>query len=143
MVLQARVLQQIDYWHAVILFSAATFVTAVIVAVLQHKRWHHLKTICWRFSGVFVIAECLQLAAILASQRATDIGPSVSLVAIVETSLPLFIMVFSCIVIVLARFFPLFSQETRQALALQTVSLEAKTIAFLLIGLAISLIHDF
>ena len=143
MVLQARVLQQLDYWHAVILFSAATFSTATIVAALQHKRWRHLKTICWRFSGVFIVAECLQLAAILASQRATDIGPSVSLVAIIETSLPLFIIAFSCIFIVFSRFFQLFSQETRQALALQTVSLEAKIIAFLLIGLAISLVHDF
>ncbi|GJL52666.1 MAG: hypothetical protein NPIRA01_38930 [Nitrospirales bacterium] len=80
------------------------------------------------------MAELLQLAAVLASQRATDIGPSVSFVAVVECSLPLFVMVFSSGLLLISERWKAMSQEFHDTLLLQTTSIPVKltSVAFIL-----------
>jgi len=84
----------------------------------------------------------LELAAVLGSQRATDLGPSVSLVALVECSLPIFVLAFSGLFALAAdRWMPVRSVALRSALYLQTVAAPSKIASMFLIVFAIFLVQ--
>ncbi|WP_454063296.1 hypothetical protein [Candidatus Nitrospira salsa] len=134
MVLQAWVFEHMGYWHGIVLFAMGTFVTALFICSLQRTRLQRIVGLCRRFWKIFLLAELLQLAAVLASQRATDIGPSVSFVAVVECSLPLFVMVFSSGLLLISERWKAMSQEFHDTLLLQTTSIPVKltSVAFIL-----------
>ncbi|KKQ27375.1 MAG: hypothetical protein US42_C0010G0022 [Candidatus Magasanikbacteria bacterium GW2011_GWC2_37_14] len=52
-----------------------------------------------KYFKVFVIAEVINVFGIFASQRAIDQAPSVSYVAVVESFVPVFIMIFSLLIL--------------------------------------------
>lgn len=54
-----------------------------------------LSTLGRKYFFVFVVAESLSLGGSLASQRAIDLAPSVSYVAVIESLVPVYIMIFS------------------------------------------------
>ena len=56
-----------------------------------------------KYLHIFIIAEGIQFFGTLASQRAIDIAPSVSYVATVETFVPVFILIFSLVIITLSK----------------------------------------
>ncbi|WP_447969061.1 hypothetical protein [Nitrospira sp. M1] len=134
MVLQAWVFEHIAYWNGIVLFAIGTFVTALFICSLQRGRLQRIVGLYRRFWRIFLLAELLQLAAVLASQRATDIGPSVSFVAVVECSLPLFVMVFSSGLLLISERWKAMSQEFHDTLLLQTTSIPVKltSVAFIL-----------
>ncbi|HNP61645.1 MAG TPA: hypothetical protein PKM72_12450 [Nitrospirales bacterium] len=140
MVLQAWVFEQMGYWNGVVLFSLGTFLTALIVGGVQRRRRQRILGLCWRFGGIFLVAELLQLAAVLASQRATAIGPSVSIVAVVECSLPLFVMVFSA-GLLLSRYRKSLSPAICDTLRLQMTSSPVKLTSVTLILIAILIVQ--
>ncbi|MBI5734008.1 MAG: EamA family transporter [Candidatus Kerfeldbacteria bacterium] len=57
-----------------------------------------------RYYKIFFISEGLTFLGTLASQRAIDISPSVSYVATVETFTPVFILIFSFLILLLLKF---------------------------------------
>ncbi len=57
-----------------------------------------------KYYKIFLIAEGLTFLGTMASQRAIDISPSVSYVATVETFVPVFVLFFSAIMIVIAKY---------------------------------------
>ena len=87
------------------------------------------------------MAELLQFVAILSSQRATDIGPSVSFVAIVECSLPLFVMIFSAILLQISRNWNVMSSDMNDALLLQMTATPVKITSMALILCAILMVQ--
>jgi drug/metabolite transporter (DMT)-like permease len=103
MVMQAWVLERTAYSTAVWLFSMAAFLAAFLVVAVARSRRRRVQRLCRRFGVLFLAVQCLEMAAVLGSQLATDLGPSVSLVALVECSLPLFVMLFSGLMAVLLR----------------------------------------
>ena len=141
-VLQAWVLKNVSYGTAVGLFSLSAFAAAIIVLALRPRRRQHIAGLCQRFGVIFVAVQLLELSAVFCSQRATDVGPSVSLVALIECALPLFIMAFSWIVgnaLCLHR--RLGTIQVRSSLALQTDAAPAKLASMSLILIAIVLVQ--
>ncbi|MEM7283794.1 MAG: hypothetical protein AAF438_19435 [Pseudomonadota bacterium] len=98
MVMQAWVLKHVNYATAVWLFSFAAFMIVATSLVVKRQRAARLGTMIQKFGWIFVGVQLLELSGTLGSQRATDIGPSVSLVALVECSVPVFVMLFSWII---------------------------------------------
>ena len=143
MVIQAWVLQFVAYDMAVSLFSLAAFVAAVCLLATKVRLRRRILALCKRFGVLFLAVELLELTAVLGSQRATDVGPSVSLVALLECSLPIFVMVFSFMFLLAARYWPKTSLDgIRTALASQTDAYPAKLFSLVLIVTAIGLVQS-
>ena len=141
-VLQAWVLQHVSYGTAVGLFSMSAFVAVVVVLAIRPCRRRHVAGLCRRFGVVFACVQLLELSAVFCSQRATDVGPSVSLVALIECALPLFVMAFSWLLGNALRFLADFeSVSAKSSLALQTGAAPSKLTSMLLILTAILLVQ--
>lgn len=142
MVMQAWVLRFVSYQTAVFLFSSAAFVSVLCLLstrIRQRRRVFHL---CKRFGLFFAGVQVLELVAVLGSQRATDVGPSVSLVALVECSLPLFVMTFSWITLGVSRRWQVSNTYSiRSALASQTSAYPVKFLSLGLIAAGIGLVR--
>lgn len=142
MVAQAWVLNHADYLTAVWLYSSAAFVLSVTVCGARRKNRQRVSTMFRQFGAFFVTVELLEIAAVLGSQRATDKGPSVSLVALVECTLPIFVMVFSlAIALSSKRLLPTRSVAIRKALSLQTIAAPSKVASMVLIACAIFIVQ--
>ena len=142
MVMQAWVLQHTNYGTAVWLFSGSAFVTVILIFGIPRNRRRRIGKMCRRFGALFVIVQLLEVGAVLGSQRATDLGPSVSLVALVECTLPIFVMLFSGLfALVGRRWMPVRSLALRSALSLQTVAAPSKITSMSLIVVAIFLVQ--
>lgn len=143
MVLQARVLQFASYETAVSLFSLTAFVASVCLLAARTRLRRRIVHLCKRFGLLFFAVQLLELTAMLGSQRATDVGPSVSLVALLECSLPVFVMVFSWMFLAASRYWPKTGVDgIRTALASQTDAYPAKLISLVLIVAAIGLVQS-
>jgi drug/metabolite transporter (DMT)-like permease len=142
MVMQAWALAQTNYTAVVFVFSAAAFIAVLVLFAARRGEQQRIARMCRRFGALFVLLQLLEIGAVLASQRATDLGPSVSLVALLECSLPVFVMVFSWLFAVAAR-----QWSSRRAMAmlpvlsLQTTAAPSKLISMLMIILAIVLVQ--
>lgn len=141
MVLQAWVLQFVSYQTAAWLFAAAIFLGVLGVLAVRAETRRRIVRLCGRFGVLFVGVELLELVAVLGSQRATDLGPSVSLVALLECSLPVFVMLFSWLFFRLSPYFAVIDTDAiRSTLAVQTHALPVKLISLTLIVYAIGLV---
>lgn len=142
MVMQAWVLRYTNYATAVWLFSSAAFLLVLVVfGVPRHNR-RRIGGMCRRFGTLFLAVQLLELGAVLGSQRATDIGPSVSLVALLECSLPIFVMTFSWLIAFTTRLWmPFRSSALHAALSLQTSAAPSKIASMVLIVFAIFLVQ--
>ena len=86
--------------------------------------------------------QILEIGAVFCSQRATDVGPSVSLVALLECALPLFVMAFSWAAAHALRYYDSFHTVTvRSSLALQTSAAPSKLLSVTLILAAMLLVQ--
>ena len=142
MVLQAWVLERVDYGTAAWLFSLSAFGAVVLVLAVRSRRRRHVASLCRRFGVIFVAVELTELGAVFCSQRATDVGPSVSLVALLECTLPLFVMIFSWAAVNAMRFRDgLDTVAVRSALALQTAAAPSKFLSMSMILVAIFLVQ--
>ncbi len=142
MVMQAWVLAQAGYVTVVFLFSSGAFIAVLAVFAVRRRDRQRVVRVCRRFGVLFASLQLLEIAAVLGSQRATDVGPSVSLVALLECSLPVFVMLFSWLFVIAADFWGHGrAAALRSALALQTVAAPPKVVSLLMIVFAIFLIQ--
>lgn len=142
MVMQAWALAQASYGMVVFLFSAAAFLAVVVLLAARRRDRTRVTRICRHFGAVFVMLQLLEIGAVLASQRATDLGPSVSLVALLECSLPVFVMLISWLFATTARQWnPRRAMALRSALSLQTAAAPPKLVSMLMIIFAIVLVQ--
>lgn len=140
MVLQAYVLARVQYVTVIFLFSATVFAAVVFVLIVRREQRASVVRMSRRFSSVFVGLQLLEIGAVSASQRATDLSPAVSLVALVECSVPLFIMALSALIAAAIRWSSAWpTNELRSTLDLQTRSAPSKFGAMLMIVAAIFL----
>ncbi len=141
MVMQAWVLKVAGFETAVSLFSGAAFAAVLLMLGARSTLRRRTTGLCRRFGLLFAAVQLLELVAVLGSQRATDVGPSVSLVALLESSLPIFVMAFSRMLFGMSRFWPsVDGKGIRSALAAQTRAYPAKLVSLLLIASAILLV---
>lgn len=143
MVMQAWVLQSVAYEVAVLLFSLAAFCGAVTVLLFRPRMRRRMLRLGRQFGIMLVAVQILELGAVFGSQRATDVGPSVSLVALLECSLPVFVMGFSWLLLGVSRFSGAARVDgLRITLAAQTKAYPAKLFSLAMIVLAIGLVRQ-
>lgn len=137
MVLQTHALKTHGFGLSTAAFNGACFTTAVAI-ILANKRCRlRIVTLCKKHAGILVTGEILGICAVLSSHRATQLGPSVSLVALIECLLPIFIIAISYGVIQLNRLTPILSSNHQKTLALQISGVQSKVSALLLLLLAV------
>lgn len=141
MVLEEWVFRQIGYWNGVALFAVGNLLPAILVSGIRRERRSQIIGLCRRFASLFLATELIALVAVLASQRATDLSPSVSFVAVIECSVPAFIMLLSVGILFLSRYWKSIPSDTHHALRLQTSAFPTKLLSLALISLAILLIQ--
>jgi len=141
MVVQAWVFEKMDFQHGITLFCAGSFGAALLVCLFKPAQGKRIVGICRRYGSVLIFAELIGILAVLMSHRATSISPSVTLVAIVECSLPVFIILLSLAVRSIPKRWYSISADTRDALALQVSALPAKLVSLSLISIAIVLVQ--
>lgn len=140
MVLQAWVLRNVGYEAGLWLFSAASFGAVSFLLALSGDVRRGLLRVGLRFGPLLVAVQVLELGAVLGSQRATETAPSVSSVALIESSLPLFVMAFSGVLVFLGRAgWRTIGRGVREALEAQTTAGTAKLLSLALIIAAIYL----
>lgn len=137
MVLQARAYRELDFATGTSAFLAAAFLSAAAASLVGAARRNRIVQLCQRLGPVFIAVELIELCAVLSSQRATEMAPSVSLVALVECALPLFVVGFSFLLLLLAR--RRLPSTVRASLTLQTVGWSTKLTSVCLIGAGILL----
>lgn len=142
MVMQAWALARTSYAAVVFVFSAAAFLAVLVLFAARRSDRLRVARLCHRFGVLFVMLQLLEIGAVLVSQRAMDLGPSVSLVALLECSLPVFVMVFSWIFAVAARqWSPRYAMALRPVLFRQNAAAPPKLVSMLMIVFAIVLVQ--
>ncbi|MGI9206145.1 MAG: hypothetical protein ACR2Q3_19165 [Woeseiaceae bacterium] len=141
MVLQAWALRYLDYSHAVFFFSSATLAAAIFLLALDRERRDRIIGLCKRIGVFFAGVELLDIAAVLLSQRSTSIAPSVTLVAVAECALPVFIMALSGLYLTGSRFWKVASTRMHESIAIQTEGWGTKVVSISLIACAIVVVH--
>lgn len=138
MVLQAQALKDVEFVASTISFNATCVGLSIASVVLSRKLRRLVIYIYRHFYRLLIITEFLGILALVCSHRATQMSPSVSLVALIECLLPLVIILLSLVLITLNRFFPVFSNKNQKILALQVSDLPSKTIALTLLIVAVT-----
>lgn len=140
MVLQARSFAASGYAGGVLVFSLATLAMSIAMVCSSAERRARFVELWKRYAWLFVALEMFELTAVFTSQRATDLAPSVSLVALVECALPVFIVLFSAIACGVVRLHAGASIRLQAVLDGQSSNLSAKFLSLSLIALAIAIV---
>ena len=144
MVLQAEAYQSIgnDFWTGFLLFSVGVTMTGLLLSLFDPQpikgRVAHIFQMSKRYFLVFVLAETLNLFGVLTSQRAIDLSPAVSFVAVIGSLAPVFVMFLSLVLVLV--FFKMNKKKSQQIYQDQLVAFKTKIVACVVIALGIYLI---
>ena len=137
MVLQARALETHGFASATLAFDLSCCTLAAGVVLCRPRLRRRLLSLGRSFAGVLIASELLGLLAVMSSHRATQYGPSVSVVALIECLLPLIIILVSLTLIGLNRYAPLL-REHRETLMLQVRDVPSKAAALTLLLISVA-----
>lgn len=140
---QAFALSKNSYETSVAIFSVSVLLCGLVSAICYHSFRKRIGVIIRRFGLLFISAECLQQGAMLSSQRATQLAPSVSVVKVAECTSPLFVLLFSAAAIRLVgrRTCTPDINALQYALGQQLSNLPLKLTAVLFISLGVCLVY--
>lgn len=144
MVLQGWVYAHVpgDFWTGFLLFSLGATVTGFALSFFDpwslRKRLGHLVEISRKYLFIFVVAEVLNLLGVVATQRAIDLSPTVSFVAVIGSLSPIFVMVLSLLLVPVFLF--LNQDKAHRMYKEQLVAFKTKILACCIIALGIYLI---
>ncbi|MFZ2187896.1 MAG: EamA family transporter [Candidatus Moraniibacteriota bacterium] len=92
-----------DFWSVFLLFSTGAASAAGLLFFLDTKkaidRLRHIGKLGSQYLPIFILAESLSVIGTLTSQRAIDLSPSVSFVAVIESLVPVFVMLVSLLLV--------------------------------------------
>ncbi len=103
MVIQSYVYEVVGengFWSGYLLFSFGAFLVAPLVWIVSYRNLRVLR-LARRYWLIFLLSEGLATLGFLASQRALSLSVSPSFVAVLETLIPAFVMVFSVFIVFL------------------------------------------
>lgn len=144
MVLQTEAYRRIgdDFWTGFLLFSMGVAVVGFLLMFFDpmpiKKRVVHVLQMSRKYFAVFILAEMLNLFGVLTSQRAIDLSPAVSFVAVIGSLAPVFVMVLSLLLV--GIFFKMNRAKAQQMYQDQLVAFKTKVLACCIIAIGIYLI---
>jgi len=98
-----------DFWSIFLLFSVGAAIAALLILVIgkrnPFRRAKKIVELSRKYLLFFIIAEGLSIVATLTSQKAISIAPAVSFVAVIESLVPVFVMLISFIIVFVFRNF--------------------------------------
>lgn len=144
MVIQGKVYSKTIFWTGLSFFSLGNVLGSFCLLIMERKKGiGHILHLNKKYFGWFLMTELITLSGVICSQRTIDLSPSVSFVAVIESSQPVFILLLSAFSLM---FFTLFSLRKRalikQIYEQQLVSIGSKLIAVTIMGLGIYLINQ-
>jgi len=142
MVLQAKAFDGLDFVQVSISFNATMLLLALLALLSGAHYRQRIHALLIRYFPIFLCAEGLELAARLAAQRAIEIGPSVTAVALVQCLLPPLIILASWTLMGSDRLWQFLTPVTRQTLALQCEGMIAKTTLLMLTMIALVILQQ-
>lgn len=140
MVLQSSALDTHGFSTATLFFNLTVFIVAFVFVLVQRKTRTRILGLFRCYPTVLVAGEVLGILAVLSSHRATQLGPSVSIVALIECLLPLIIIALSSALITINRYWPLLSNQHQSTLTLQLQGVQMKIGALMLLMISLSLL---
>ena len=137
-IIQDKIYQHVNFYTGLLLFLIGQVLASIILCKACHCRISVTET--YRFGPVFLLSQIIGVAAVIFSQRAISISPSVTIVVAIETTTPLFIMIFSFLAIPILSFFSGKECFSISILKLQLNKLTYKLLAFccLFIGVVLT-----
>ena len=137
-VIQDEVFRHVNFYTGLVLFIAGKIIAAIILWIGSDVKGIIKDT--YRHGSLFLFSQFLGVCAVIFLQRAINISPSVTLVAAIETTTPLFIMLFSLLLLFIMSIFKNKDALACSILVLQINKLPYKLFAFtlLLSGIFIS-----
>lgn len=84
------------FWLGFFFFSLGAFMAGILFAIYSKRNPFPL---IGKYYKIFLIGEGIYFLGNLASQRALDVAPSVSYVAVVETFTPVFVLAYSLLIL--------------------------------------------
>ena len=131
MVLQSHALTTRGYASSTLTFNLTCVAVAMIALVLRRRACARVVSLLRRIPPVLLASELLGTLAVMSSHRATQHGPSVSIVALLECLLPLFIILISVAALAMNRLVPVLARDHRRTLRLQMEGVPSKSLALL------------
>lgn len=137
MVLQAKALEDLSFTDATISFNATMLLLSLLALGCSAPYRRRIFRLLFRYFSIFLCAEGLEIAARLAAQRATEIGPSVTAVTLVQCLLPPLIIIICLVLMGADRVRRYLSPTIRLTLSLQCQGLASKTTLLILTMMAL------
>ena len=133
--------QHAAFWDGFMIFSFGMFMTGfVFIRAGDVKRVPRIVMTRWRF---FILAEGLTTLGILCSQRAVDISPSVTFIAITECLVAFFILLLSVAVFWITQLTGNRLNDLKDICRNQLIDYPAKILAGLFISTGILLVYSY
>lgn len=134
----------VSFMSGYLVFSLGMVAVALLINVLSKKSFKErisgITTLSKKYFMVFFFAELLALAGTITSQRAINLSPSSSFVATIESLSPIFVMIFSLLIVFFGKTI-LRGRFDVEALYLeQTGSLRQKLVAIVTVAIGIYLV---
>jgi len=108
MVLTKKVQQPgADFWSIFLVFSAGSTIFSLVILAIgkknSFKQAQRIAKLSGKYFPVFSIAEGLSIVATITSQMAISLAPAVSFVAVIESLVPVFVMIISLVIVFIFR----------------------------------------
>ena len=137
MVLQSHALETRGYASATLAFNLTLVAAALVPLALGRRVRERIVALARRVPLVLLASELLGTLAVLSSHRATEYGPSVSVVALLECLLPLIIVLVSLTALGVNRVVPVLTRDHRKTLRRQTRNVPSKSLALLAVSVSL------
>jgi|GEM_PF-1172992 len=118
-------------------FTLGALLSSLILLIIGKKNpWPLIK----KYYKVFIIGEGVTFLGNLSSQRALSVAPSVSYVATIETFVPVFVLIFSALIVLLAKIFHTRLTAVKQIYHDQLSGVPLKILAIIIMAIGVYII---
>lgn len=118
-------------------FSLGALISSIILLLFNHK---NLWPLIRRYYKVFILGEGLTFLGNLSSQRALSVAPSVSYVATIETFVPVFVLIFSLLIVLVAKIVKAKFSTVKRIYQDQLQGVPLKIVAIIIMALGVYVI---
>ena len=126
-IVQDEIYQHTNFYTGLTLFLAGQLIASLVIWKMSRCQITFRQT--YRFGPLFILSQILGVAAVIFSQRAINISPSVTFVVAIETTTPIFIMLFSFLAIPVLSFI-----RGRECLSIPILRLQLNKMSYKLVA---------
>ncbi|HBU07510.1 MAG TPA: hypothetical protein DEB09_05515 [Candidatus Magasanikbacteria bacterium] len=120
-------------------FNLGALLSSIILLLVSRKNpWPLIK----KYYKVFILGEGITFLGNLSSQRALSVAPSVSYVATIEAFVPVFVLIFSLLIVVIAKIFNTKFSVIKKIYQDQLQGVSLKIVAIIIMAIGIYIISN-